>query len=440
MSVKFVDLFCGIGGFHHALSDLGHECVFACDTDKHCREVYQENWDMTVFKDIRDWVDEIDDHDFLCAGFPCQPFSKSGSQAGFQDKIRGTLFDEICKIIKKNNPTYLLLENVPNMRTHDDGNTMKTIRSVLQELGYYVKDQVLSPHQFGIPQHRPRLFIAGFKKSKVKNFSKFRFPTPNPKNEEIHIDTIHDINSKGSIPDELVNIFNHWTEFLSRLPLEVKPPSPTWSMEFGRTYELDGIHPLSKLKKEQIVSNLQKEGIICSMRMTKKQLLSHYPPYVRNMTSELPTWKKRFILKNRQFWEDYKHKIGNEWLDTTRTFSDTHQKFEWHVGASKSRDLLDYMIHLRPSGIRVSKLDRIPALVAISQIPIIGPWMRKLTPREAANAQSFRQDFVLHQKDSLAYKQLGNTVNVKIVKLIAMNMLFNNSEIKKKNKLKSNLR
>lgn len=436
--MKFIDLFCGIGGFHHALSDLGHECVFACDTDKHCREVYQENWDMTVFKDIRDWVDEIDEHDFLCAGFPCQPFSKSGGQKGFLDKIRGTLFEEICKIIRKNNPAYILLENVPNMRTHDEGNTMKTIRSVLQEMGYYVKDQVLSPHQFGIPQHRPRLFIVGFNKSKTKEYSKFRFPTPELNEGSTHIDTIHDINSEGTVPEELVKIFDHWTEFMTKLPLNVKPPSPTWSMEFGRNYDLDNIHPVSKLTKSEIISNLHKEGIECSMRMTKKQLLSHYPPYIRNMTSELPKWKKRFIMKNRRFWEENKTSIGDGWLKITRRFSDTQQKFEWQVGDSVSRNLLDYMIHLRPSGIRVSKLDKIPALVAISQIPIIGPWMRKLTPREAANAQSFRQDFVLHEKDNYAYKQLGNTVNVEIVKLIVERMLLIAKE--KPNQLKDSVK
>ena len=419
--MKFVDLFCGIGGFHHALTDVGHECVFACDTDKHCRDVYQENWDMTVFKDIRDWVDEIDEHEFLCAGFPCQPFSKSGNQEGFHDKIRGTLFDEI---IKKNKPTYLLLENVPNMRTHDEGNTMKTIRSVLQDLGYFVKDQVLSPHQFGIPQHRPRLFIVGFNKSQTKQFSKFKFPVPRSTKKETHIDTIHDINSEGNIPEELAKVFNHWTDFMTKLPPGVKPPSPTWTMEFGRSYDLHEIHPVSKLCKEKIVSNLEKEGIKCSMRMTKQQLLSHYPPYIRNVTSRLPMWKKRFIIKNREFWEENKNIIGKEWLRITRNFSNTHQKFEWHVGESESRNLLDYMIHLRPSGIRVSKLDRIPALVAISQIPIIGPWGRKLTPREAANAQSFKQEFVLHEKDAYAYKQLGNTVNVEVVKLIVERMLL----------------
>ena len=210
----------------------------------------------------------------------------------------------------------------------------------------------------------------------------------------------------------------------SRLPPGVKPPSPTWTMEFGRSYDLHEIHPVSKLTKEKIVSNLEKEGIKCSMRMTKQQLLSHYPPYIRNVTSRLPMWKKRFIIKNREFWEENKNIIGKEWLRITRNFSNTHQKFEWHVGESESRSLLDYMIHLRPSGIRVSKLDRIPALVAISQIPIIGPWGRKLTPREAANAQSFKQEFVLHEKDAYAYKQLGNTVNVKVVKLIVERMLL----------------
>ena len=87
--MRFVDLFCGIGGFHHALSDLNHECVFACDIDKDCNEVYFENWQMSSNGDVRNLSDVVPDHDILCAGFPCQPFSKSGQQKGLRDKMYG---------------------------------------------------------------------------------------------------------------------------------------------------------------------------------------------------------------------------------------------------------------------------------------------------------------------------------------------------------------
>ena len=98
--MKFVDLFCGIGGFHAALKDRGHDCVFACDIDKNCNMVYDKNWGMSSAGNVRDLVKEIPDHDILCAGFPCQPFSKSGSQLGFADKVRGTLFEVIREIVE----------------------------------------------------------------------------------------------------------------------------------------------------------------------------------------------------------------------------------------------------------------------------------------------------------------------------------------------------
>ena len=327
--MKFIDLFCGIGGFHHALHDLDHECIFACDIDENCRDIYQENWDMTVFSDIRDWVTEIDDHEILCAGFPCQPFSKSGTQKGFQDKIRGTLFGEIMKIVEINKPKFILLENVANLRTHDNANTIKIILSSLQKNGYYVKDKILSPDQFGIPHHRPRLFIVAINKDKVPNYKKFRFPRPNKKRaEKCHVDYLFDNNSKGIIPEKLNEALEHWNLFLNKLPQNIKPPSPIWSMEFGRIYDLD-IHPISKLTKFELCEQLLKEGIDSKIWWNKQRILKQYPPYIRKMKTEMPDWKRKYIEKNRSFWEEYGEIIGEDWLIQTRKFSETFQKFEF---------------------------------------------------------------------------------------------------------------
>jgi DNA (cytosine-5)-methyltransferase 1 len=164
---------------------------------------------------------------------------------------------------------------------------------------------------------------------------------------------------------------------------------------------------------------LAKEGIDARIWWKKDRILREFPPYIRKMTGEMPKWKRQFILRNRKFWDEHgKSAKLDSWLAKTRTFNDTQQKFEWHVGPVEEPDLMDYMIHTRPSGIRVSKMNWIPALVAMAQIPIIGPWGRRISPREAARAQSFGDDFIIHPKDSVAYKQLGNAVNVELIKRI----------------------
>ena len=141
--MRFVDLFCGIGGFHAALHRLGHECVFATDIDKHAAETYEANWGkpggFDVHCNIRDVLYDIPKMDIICAGFPCQPFSKSGAQEGFKDQTRGTLFHDICTLAEKHQPKVLFLENVPNLVKHDDGNTFRVIQERLDELGYDVE-------------------------------------------------------------------------------------------------------------------------------------------------------------------------------------------------------------------------------------------------------------------------------------------------------------
>ncbi len=415
--MKFVDLFCGIGGFHVALSKFGHNCIFACDIDKHCQSVYKDNFDVDVASDIRDWSGKIEPHDILCAGFPCQPFSKSGSQLGFRDKVRGTLFGEISKVVEINRPSFVFLENVANIRGHDEGRTLKTIRTVLQELGYSVRTKILSPHQFGIPHHRPRLFIVGINKSKIEHWAKFNFPKPSiSKENNLSVTTLEEYCKDPEKPteDEILSI-NHWTKFMAVISHDVNPPSPTWSMEFGRSYPLEDIHPISLQTKSQLCRVLNDEGIRTNTRLTKQEILKLFPPYIRNMKTEMPPWKRRFINNNREFWNEHKEKFPKEWLEITRGFTETHQKFEWQVGPSSSREIMDHMVHFRPSGIRVSKLDKIPSLVAIAQIPLIGPWGRRITVREAGNAQSFPEDFRFHKNRAIAFKQLGNSVNVQVI-------------------------
>lgn len=163
----FIDLFCGVGGIRMGFSRAGFECVFSCDINADCRETYNENYGEMPKGDIYDISEKTDipEHDILCAGFPCQPFSISGKQKGFQD-TRGTLFFEICRIIRERKPKVIFLENVKHLVHHDSGNTLQVILSQLEALGYCVEWKVLNASDFGVPQNRERIIIVASKRKK----------------------------------------------------------------------------------------------------------------------------------------------------------------------------------------------------------------------------------------------------------------------------------
>lgn len=160
----FVDLFCGIGGFHVAATNLGMECVFACDIDADAREAYHGNFGLQPHGDITSIkAKNIPDHDLLCAGFPCQPFSIIGSRKGFSDP-RGTLFFDIIRIIREKKPKAVLLENVRQLASINNGKTLESIKDALAQLGYYVDSRILNALNFGVPQKRERVLIVATRK------------------------------------------------------------------------------------------------------------------------------------------------------------------------------------------------------------------------------------------------------------------------------------
>lgn len=161
--VKFIDLFAGIGGFHIALSNLGAECVMACEIDQTARNIYTLNHKPANMRDDITLLDarKIPDHDILCAGFPCQPFSQGGFKKGFED-TRGTLFFNIMQILDKKRPQAFFLENVRHIKNHDEGRTMKTIERSIRDLGYSFQSFIVRASDHGLPQHRPRCFMTGF--------------------------------------------------------------------------------------------------------------------------------------------------------------------------------------------------------------------------------------------------------------------------------------
>lgn len=375
--LKFIDLFCGIGGFHIALSDLGAKCVLACDIDAKCREVYENNFGIKPHEDITKLeTKDIPSFDILCGGFPCQAFSHAGKQSGFED-TRGTLFRDICRILKDCQPKYFLLENVKNLKGHDGGKTLQVIYKSLQDVGYKTyKDPIcLSPHQIGVPQHRERVFILGIRNDIAKEFNDF--PPLKPIKTDISsiLESEKNIYKELDIPKKDIKILNKWEEFIQHFKKEnyKLPTFPLW------TYCWDS--------KEDIKT--------------------------------LPEWKQKFIKNNQEFYKNNELFL-KKWLQEAReleTFNGARAKLEWQCGIFKENDSLwSLLFTFRPSGIRVKRTNYSGALVAMAQIVNIGSLKRKLSPREVARLQSFPDSFKIHESNPVAYKQFGNSVNVNVIK------------------------
>lgn len=168
--LRFIDLFAGLGGFHIALKHLGHRCVFASELNSDLADLYRRNFGLEPAGDIRAVkLRDIPEHEILCAGFPCQPFSKAGEQRGLRCPQWGDLIDYVIRILKYHRPEMFIIENVPNLVRHNDGKTWKGIKSRLEDAGYEVSDRKLSPHMFGVPQIRERAFIVG-RRSGLESF------------------------------------------------------------------------------------------------------------------------------------------------------------------------------------------------------------------------------------------------------------------------------
>lgn len=178
----FIDLFAGIGGFRIAMQNLGGKCVYSSEFDVKAQESYLANYGEMPFGDItkpttKQYIPKK--FDVLCAGFPCQAFSLAGKRLGFKDETRGTLFFEIEDILRKHQPKAIFLENVKGLAIHDKGRTLKTILEHLDDAGYdVVPPQIVNAMDFGVPQHRERIYILGFKKSLHVDINKFKYPEP----------------------------------------------------------------------------------------------------------------------------------------------------------------------------------------------------------------------------------------------------------------------
>ena len=382
----YIDLFAGIGGFRLAMSNYSKNkasCLYASEINGPARETYELNFHQKPLGDIRD-IDPIklgfNAPDVVCGGFPCQTFSKGGSQKGFKDS-RGTLFREIIRIIdsypKEERPKILILENVQNLISHDNGNTWKTIYHEISLSGYNVvsKPIVLAPKDVGIPQLRNRAIILAVRKDIFSGEINLVFERT--KQNSLSIETIIDKDlsdykkAKYRISKEQIQILKCWDEFIHIIPKDKRIIGfPIWSDEFGKTYKLD----------------------------------------------KYPVWKQSIVNKNRNLYLSYKKEI-DQWLNKwniRKIFTPTNRKFEWQAGKDIEH-IFEGIIQFRTSGIRVKRPTESPTLVAMDHRPIYGPEKRYFTPKEVLKLQSFPTNFKFEESEKELFKQLGNAVNAKVI-------------------------
>ena len=254
-SLKFIDLFCGIGGFHTALSNMGHECVLASDSDKFCREVYQMNYGIEPNDDVKKInIDEMPDFDILCAGFPCQPFSNAGKKKTFTDD-RGLLFDEIIKIVKKKKPRFLFLENVKHILKVSDGAVIEYIKKKIDENGYTLQLFNMSPHRYGVPQQRERIYFVCVR----KDISKGEVSLIHPEIDEIvftdFLDKKEEIPQKYFLSGAVLEALEAWDEMIRVFDVDEKISPTIMANEFHKTYTEDEFSALANWKQEYITKN-----------------------------------------------------------------------------------------------------------------------------------------------------------------------------------------
>jgi DNA (cytosine-5)-methyltransferase 1 len=435
-TLRFVDLFAGLGGFRLAMERRGHECVFSSEVDPELRQVYEANFRDRADRiggDILECRDDVPRHDVLCAGFPCQPFSKSGYQHGRRER-RGNLFHHIVHVLERRKPSFVFLENVGNFEVHAGGRTWQMVQSELARLGYTVRATthvsngghgLISPHHLGYPQHRERFYIVASRSQLPSD----PFP-PADRKRTTSLETIIQPTgeltpidaAESRLTEKQVRCIDHWNAFLRYVPADLALPSfPMWGDELWEDYPYDPRAPWSYSARE-LRSTMRAHAIPAQAR--KRQVLDLLPSYARSHEYKFPKWKVRFIAKNRKWFSEIRSHLPRDWVAGLRAFPASLRKLEWHC-SGEERDLWQKMLQFRPSGLRAKRYTSSPALVAMTatQIPLLGPERRFLTRTEGLRLQDFPDDHALPKSRDATFQALGNAVHVGVAEAIARRLL-----------------
>jgi DNA (cytosine-5)-methyltransferase 1 len=314
----------------------------------------------------------------------CQSFSNGGNKKCFEDE-RGLLFDEIIRIAKTKKPRFMFLENVKHILKVSNGEVIKYIKNKIDITGYTLQIFQISPHNYGIPQQRERVYFVCVRND-IYNGTGIILPKYSGKIEfQKFLDKEEEINPKYFIKDDTLNVLESWDKMVKQFEIGEKI-SPTIMMNDA------------------------------------------FKLYTELEFNSFPKWKQDYITKNKPLIQKYRPQFL-EWYNNHLSIlqkREIYGKLEWQTGAIKDNDsIFNHFIQIRQSGIRVKKGHYFPTLVAISQIPIYGKEKRYITPRECARLQSFPETFKLSPDDKKSYKQLGNSVNVHNVYTVISSTLKN---------------